>query len=73
MSKWTKQRSAELTTHEGVTDLEIYQVLTMSLLINRSVPDYFDDEVVSQHLHRIIQTHRHLIPFWVPWLSNKED
>jgi hypothetical protein len=68
---WREQRKAELTAHEGVSDLEIYEVLTLALISNRSVPDYIDDDEVSAHLRRVIQTHRHLIPFRVPWLKEQ--
>ncbi len=71
--KRSKERSREVTARAGVTDEDIFNVLSLSLIINRSVPDCFDDEEVLQHLRHVIQTHRHLIPFRVPWLSNKED
>ncbi len=75
MSKWSKERHRELTAHEGVSDLDIFQVLTLALLINRRVPDHFTDDEVSESLHRVIQTHSHLIPVgMVPdWIKQGDD
>jgi hypothetical protein len=70
--KWSKERHRELTTHECVTDLDIFNVLTLSLLINRRVPEHFTDDEVSQSLRRVVQTHSHLIPWRVPWLKQHQ-
>lgn len=60
--KWSKETHRPLGAHIGVWDSDIYDVLTLSLIINRHVPDCFDDDDVSVELDRVIRSHGHLIP-----------
>jgi hypothetical protein len=70
---WSKERGREVTAKAGITDLEVYNVLTLSLICNRRCPEFWTDDEVSETLWRILKTHRHLIRFHVPWLPDERD
>jgi hypothetical protein len=51
----------------GLTDEKIWRELALGLVINRSVPDYIDDDTVSKELRRIWAT------YWLPWHISDEE
>jgi hypothetical protein len=73
MSEWSKESHRPLSgAHVGVWDSDIYSVLTLALIINRSCPECFDDEEVSRQLDRVVRSHAHLIPFRVDWIKERD-
>lgn len=47
------------------SDAWVWHWLTLALLVNRHVPDAFDDDLVSQELDRVWHEQKYRIPFYV--------
>lgn len=45
----------------------IWRELALGLVINRRVPEYFDDDTVSQELRRVWAT------YWLPWQISEQE
>lgn len=42
-----------------ITDEKIWKELSLAMVINRSCPEFFDDDTVSKELRRVWNIHRH--------------
>ena len=51
----------------GLTDEKIWRELALGLVINRTVPDYIDNDTVSKELRRIWAT------YWLPWEVSDDE
>jgi hypothetical protein len=63
--KWQAADSRDVSG--GLTDEKIWRELALGLVINRSVPDYIDDDTVSRELWRVWAT------YWLPWQISDEE
>jgi hypothetical protein len=45
----------------------IWRELALGLVINRRVPEYFDDDTVSQELRRVWRD------YWLPWEISEQE
>ena len=53
-SKWSNVADVKLSSVRfELTDQEIFEQMALYLVINRSVPDCFDDDLVSSELWRV--------------------
>lgn len=66
---WTEQRRADLNpkSFRGPrgSDAWCFHWLRIGMLINAHVPDYFDDDLVSQQLQRVWNEQSGMLPFRV--------
>ena len=70
MAEWTNERHVELDPMRPVrgrhhSDSWVWHWLSLGLLVNRHVPEFIDDSVISEHLHHVWDTQCNDIPFLV--------